>query len=111
MDGSRANVPRMVQRSLCCALVVCVAASLGCKASDEDCDALGDKFIELHEAERDPNNPLDPKLLENAAQAGKRQVVEGCKAARPPKASVNRCRSVTRSAHAVTTSRVRWSHL
>ena len=72
-----------------------VTLATGCKASDEDCEKLGSKFVELFEAEQSEDTPLSPKIIENAAVAGKKEVVEKCKANRPAKASVDRCLEAT----------------
>lgn len=74
-------------------LSVCLLVSLGgCNASDEDCIKLGDKFVELYRGElSEDSKKLSPKVLENAAEAGREEVVEQCQKQTYSKASVERC--------------------
>lgn len=76
---------------------VCLLVSLGgCNASDEDCAKLGDKFVELYTGElSDDSKKLSPQVLENAAEAGREEVVDQCKKQRYSKASVERCLEAT----------------
>ena len=72
---------------------VCLLVTLaGCNASDEDCAKLGDKFVELYRGElSEDSKKLNPKVLENAAEAGREEVVDQCKKQTYSKASVDRC--------------------
>jgi hypothetical protein len=66
----------------------------GCNASDEDCAKLGDKFVELYKAElSEESKKLSPEVLDNAAEAGRAEIVDQCKKETYSKASVNRCLS------------------
>lgn len=76
-----------------------LASSLACTAgaaSDQDCDALGDKFVELYMAElSDDARKLSPAVLERAAATGREEIVAQCKAKSTPKATVQRCLEAT----------------
>lgn len=68
----------------------------GCSASDEDCAKLGDKFVELYSAElSEDSKKLSPRVLENAAEAGREEVVDQCKKQKYSRASVERCLTAT----------------
>ncbi|PRP96366.1 hypothetical protein [Enhygromyxa salina] len=68
----------------------------GCNATDEDCAKLGDKFVELYSSELSDNSKkLSPQVLENAAEAGREEVVDQCKKQSYSKASVERCLQAT----------------
>lgn len=76
-----------------------LACSLGCSArsaSDEDCAALGDKYVELFMAEQtEDTRKLGPEVLETAAAKGREEVIEQCKTKSTTKATVKRCLDVT----------------
>jgi len=70
--------------------------NLGCTASGADCASLGDKFVELFKTDlSEDSQKLDPTVIENAAEAGREQVVEQCKSEGYSKASVKRCLEAT----------------
>jgi hypothetical protein len=61
-------------------------------ASEQDCSALGDKFVELYMAElSEDSRKLGPEVLELAAAEGREEIVGQCKAKKTPKATVQRC--------------------
>lgn len=72
-----------------------MAASLACTAgaaSEQDCTALGDKFVELYLAELSEDaRKLPPEVLEQAAETGRQEIIAQCKAKSTPKATVQRC--------------------
>jgi hypothetical protein len=84
---------KYLQASLSTCVFSCLLAS-GCNASDDDCAKLGAKFVELYQAElSEDSKKLAPEVLENAAEAGRAEIVEQCKKERYSKASVDRCLS------------------
>jgi hypothetical protein len=77
-------------------IVVLLALSCSCTANVEDCARLGDKFVELYEAELDDNSrKLSPEVRANAAEAGRSEVVEQCMRETHSKASIERCLKAT----------------
>lgn len=75
-------------------IAVCVGLMMlsSCRASEADCAKLGDKFVELYEAQLSENGKqLSATVRDNAAQAGREEVVEQCTAKVPSKASIERC--------------------
>lgn len=80
-------------------VIVCVSvcvACIGTAASEQDCEALGDKFVELYLGELSEDaQELPPKVLENAAAKGRGEVVAQCKIKSTPKATIQRCLTVT----------------
>lgn len=85
--------PRVFQTIGSCSLLACISA---CSASDEDCLALGDKYVELFmDAQTEESKKLGPEVLGNAAEAGRVEIVEQCKTKSTPKASVERCLAAT----------------
>jgi hypothetical protein len=74
-------------------VIVCLLATVGgCNASDEDCAKLGDKFVELYSGElSEASKQLSPQVLENAAEAGREEVVDQCKKQGYSRSSVERC--------------------
>lgn len=77
-------------------ILVLLAVLYGCNANDQDCARLGDKFVELYEAELDDNSrKLSPEVRANAAEAGRSQVVEQCMKQTYSKASIERCLKAT----------------
>lgn len=84
---------KYLQASLSPCVFLCLLAS-GCNASDDDCARLGAKFVELYRAElSEDSKKLEPEVLNNAAEAGRGEIVEQCKKERYSKASVERCLS------------------
>ncbi len=74
-------------------MFACISAGT---ASDEDCAALGDKFVELFMAEQtEDSRKLGPEILEAAASNGREEIVAQCKAKSTPKATVERCLEAT----------------
>ena len=72
--------------------IACIAGS----ASEQDCDALGDKFVELFIAEQTEDaRKLGPEVLDAAAATGREEVAAACKAKSTPKATIKRCLAVT----------------
>lgn len=77
---------------VCAGLVSCIGTS----ASDQDCAALGDKFVELYTASLSKDaKQLPPEVLDNAAATGREEIVAQCKAKSTPKATVQRCLAAT----------------
>ncbi|HVI03226.1 MAG TPA: hypothetical protein VM869_31230 [Enhygromyxa sp.] len=76
-----------------------LAGSLACTAgaaSEQDCEALGDKFVELYTAELSEDaRKLPPEVLERAAAKGRDEIIDQCKAKSTPKATVQRCLGAT----------------
>ncbi len=71
--------------SLCLTFAFALTA---CKASEADCEKLGDKIVELTIKDaKDQGLPED--LLKSAAEAGKAEVVKQCKAEPPTKSEVD----------------------
>ena len=69
-----------------------LAGSMGCAASDADCEELGATFVGLYQAGlSEEARTLDPEVLANAAEAGRVEVVEQCKKEGFSKRSVERC--------------------
>ncbi len=65
-------------------------------ASDEECAALGDKYVELFMAEQTEDGlALGVEVLASAAAAGREQVIAQCKSKRTSRATVERCLVVT----------------
>lgn len=82
--------------------MVCASASawlLACTAgaaSEQDCNALGDKFVELYRAELSEDaRKLPPEVLDRAAATGREEIVKQCRAKSTPKATVQRCLGAT----------------
>lgn len=76
-------------RVFSCLLIV---ACTSCAASDEDCARLGDKFVELYKAGlSEESKKLSPEVLDNAAEAGRAEIVDQCKKQTYSRASVDRC--------------------
>ena len=77
----------------------CLLAPLACisgAASEQDCNALGDKFVELYMAElSEDSRKLPPDVLDRAAATGREQIVAQCRAKSTPKATVQRCLEAT----------------
>ncbi|HLT35581.1 MAG TPA: hypothetical protein VK034_04830 [Enhygromyxa sp.] len=81
-----------IARASCCA---CLFACIGTAASDEDCAALGDKFVELYRAELSEDaRKLPAEVLDGAAEAGREEIIAQCKAKSTPRATVKRCLAV-----------------
>ena len=69
-----------------------LSACIGTAASDRECAALGDKFVELYTAELSEDaKKLPQEVLDGAAANGREEVVAQCKAKSTPKATVKRC--------------------
>ncbi len=80
-------------RSLPFVFAVCATA---CSGSDADCGRLGDKFVELYMGDlSEDTRKLAPEVLDNAAEAGRVQVVKQCKKERFSKQSIQRCLEAT----------------
>lgn len=59
-----------------------------CKASDADCDALGDHFAEISAKEAEAQGiPAD--FVKGVAEEGKKELVTKCKAEKPSKKEVD----------------------
>jgi hypothetical protein len=86
----------MVRASSCaCAFAGALACTAGA-ASEEDCNQLGDKFVELYMAELSEDaRKLSPDVLEHAAATGRAEIVAQCKVKSTPKATVKRCLEAT----------------
>jgi hypothetical protein len=68
----------------------------GCTADEADCAKLGDKFVELYRSGLDEDSrKLAPAVIDNAAEAGRAEVVEQCRRETYSKASVERCLEAT----------------
>jgi hypothetical protein len=77
-------------------LLACPLACISGGASDQDCIALGDKFVELYMADlSEDSRKLPPQVLDRAATTGREQIVAQCKAKSTPKATVQRCLEAT----------------
>ncbi len=76
-------------------LLPLVLSGSGCfqgTASDLDCEALGDKFVELYLAEQTEDSlALGPEVLAAAAATGRAEVVGQCRTKATPKRTVHRC--------------------
>ena len=69
-----------------------LATTAGCSASDEECARLGQKFVDLYEAElSEDSKKLGPEVLGNAAEAGREEIVNQCKKQGYSRPSVERC--------------------
>jgi len=89
-------VGAIVRASSRACLLACPLACIGGAASDQDCDALGDKFVELYMAElSEDSRKLPPDVLDRAAATGREQIVAQCRAKSTPKATVQRCLEAT----------------
>lgn len=77
----------------------CLTAPLACiggAASEQDCNELGDKFVELYMTELSEDaRKLPPDVLDRAATNGRQQIVAQCKSKSTPKATVQRCLEAT----------------
>jgi hypothetical protein len=81
---------------LCASASACLLACIGTAASDEDCNELGDKFVELYMAELSEDaQKLGPEVLEVAAAKGREEIIDQCKAKSTPRATVKRCLAAT----------------
>lgn len=80
-----------MKKYLTASLAFCFAlgALSGCTASEEDCEKLGDKFVELFMKDQPEDNALSKEILQSAAEAGKEEVIKQCKAEPPLKSSID----------------------
>ena len=65
-------------------------------ATESDCEALGDKFVELYMAEQTEDSlALGPEVLAAAAATGRVEIIDQCRTKATPKRTVARCREAT----------------
>lgn len=59
-----------------------------CKATDADCDALGDHFVELSAKEAESQG-IPAEFVKGVAEESKKELVTKCKADKPSKQEVD----------------------
>lgn len=65
-----------------------VMLAFGCKATDADCDALGDHFVELSAKEAESQG-IPAEFVKGVADESKKELVAKCKAEKPSKQEVD----------------------